>query len=92
MCVDSGGRSGCKGIGSGIGDELGGESARSKRGCLQGVMGQPPSQCLFFGEGAGHCEISCVIIFCLACACSLARFFLMLGDVAGRSTRNFERS
>ena len=35
MCVDSHGRSGSKGIDNNIGNELGGELARSKRGSLQ---------------------------------------------------------
>ena len=54
VCIDSGSRSGCKGTGNDIGDKLSGESARSKQGSLQGVMGQLSSQCLFLGEGAGH--------------------------------------
>ena len=54
VCIDSGGRSGCKGTGDDIGDDLSGESARSKRGSLWGETGQQSSQCLFFGEGPGH--------------------------------------
>ena len=44
VCVDSNGRSGLKGIDNNIGNELGGESARSKRGSLRGVMGHLSSQ------------------------------------------------
>ena len=47
------------------------------------TTGQLSSQCLFFGEGPGHWKILCAIIFCLTYTCSPARFFLMLGDIAG---------